>query len=506
MIRPFRKILTLASIFVIHYPRALYPKKLSMIAYFLVYFQNKVVQEKLSIYKMADPFTTIIGGAYDSASRYNLGLKESEKITRSKIIECLVFSFKKHYPDLKGMNLGICVAMVYYILKKHRGDMVIQPDEISSILSMSQELTYLVQKESSSFVLNLDVPYVIEGGALNLTLQPMTSSFFDRKTGKLVSKKSYLLTAPDGKSLYTVKDALPRTIRYNKFQKSKWSPANKGYFYVAEKPKNAPDWIWKDYVQKLETFIQAAEEINRLWSGKIAEQGPQNKKYGVLGWDVKYKPAKWVQNILPEHVKFGLRAAPRKERHPPYSPFSGEYYFTFSKSGASAPQTNKRLRYLNKHGFERLLPIYFNQTVNRDRFLKQLDTEKYDVFVIGWGKHARFAYINSSNHSITVFDPWKNRASGKEWTEIVKFFQKNGWSITFDPRNKHTDIQKTEAAKHGTTLKDNTNIGDQGTEGTCTHISIMRALVMHDYGIIGARIDVPDDYAMAIWLVTSYIK
>lgn len=83
-----------------------------------------------------------------------------------------------------------------------------------------------------------------------------------------------------------------------------------------------------------------------------------------------------------------------------------------------------------------------------------------------------------------IYDPWKQMTGGKKWNAIVESFKKFGWNASFVKRN----------------------VRDQFSEGSCGHVSLMRALLIEKFGEEGATMPIPDDYAMATWLLGSYIK
>lgn len=429
-----------------------------------------------------------------------------KKHGKDVVEKCIIDTSRIYFPNIDDLRRIEPFAL--YILKSYDGSQdIITPAEITSLL---RPKSTPANKRFSTDLSLLSYPYIIKGNILNITINKSSTLFYNK--GKNITLTSLVITAPgqDNKSLYLVKDSLPKTVRYNRLQKSKWSPKLKGYVYTINRGDNVSEYVWGEYTHSLRDFIQTIEDINTAWGtdrSQLLQEGPQDKEFGILGWDVKYTPEDWVTELLPSKVNFGARAAPTKAM----SGVSGKFHYKFSKSGSKCSSMAKRNSYAHKKRFERMIPAHFPFTSAdaclSPRLTKYLNSKKFSSFTLSWGKHARFASINNEDKSVTIFDPWKKSISRGYWVPMENVFRQAGWTLIFDPRTRHTLAQIKEAKKLGTVLQSSTLLTDQyAGEGSCGHVAFMRAMMIAYYGEIGARLDISTDYAMASWLITSYIK
>jgi hypothetical protein len=111
------------------------------------------------------------------------------------------------------------------------------------------------------------------------------------------------------------------------------------------------------------------------------------------------------------------------------------------------------------------------------------------VLHIAWTGHARFLYKDRKSKQVTVFDPWmqmvdKSRRAGNRLFELIKSaFEAEGYTVTFQARR-----------------------GDQGPEGSCTVQALMRVLMMGEFGISGATMEVPLEYVVLTYRLASMYR
>jgi len=104
---------------------------------------------------------------------------------------------------------------------------------------------------------------------------------------------------------------------------------------------------------------------------------------------------------------------------------------------------------------------------------------------IGWGRHARFAFKDKDTKVLTFFDPWKKNVNRTQAFKKMSALIKSNYNFDTKFVNRSPD---------------------QSNEGSCTTQALMRALMLADYGIDGATMQVPNDYAVFTSRLTSMCR
>jgi len=309
----------------------------------------------------------------------------------------------------------------------------------------------------------------------------------EKKSGQFGNM--YILS---GKGLFEIK-----LKPYNGNRRPKYSKYHKGFIYSEKNKDKILLWF-----TRMKYLSEAGEQI----FGGVITVAPRDKEYGVMGWDTPYTPSDWLKSILPAKLFtiFGPRGAPVKKK------IGQRVTYYYDKNAVSSTCARKVMMFANKHGFPGVLPTqvfaYKGNIMNFDKAIQLLNTLKYSSMWVAWGNHARFAHIDNLLKTLTVFDPWKVSARGKNWDLLKRSFAAKGWNVVFDGRTKHTRDQIIEAARYGTVLSPSQNLVDQGVEGSCSVVSFMRAFMIEKYGKIGARLTPEEDIVYYTWLVTSYLR
>ena len=195
------------------------------------------------------------------------------------------------------------------------------------------------------------------------------------------------------------------------------------------------------------------------------EQGIVSKD-GVIGWNVPFDEPAW------------LTAITGSGWDPKFNPVVEGTTYLFNKcaiSSTAATKALKKLRSKEKNGvlvWSGLYPQYISFPSNAAHLKTFLSSDKYNTCLLGYGKHARFGYKQDNN--FYIFDPWKQTAGGKNFNQIRNIGKDLGYNVKFVPRK----------------------IIDQGAEGSCVNIALVRAILMAEYGIKGATMIIPHEYAV----------
>jgi len=110
-----------------------------------------------------------------------------------------------------------------------------------------------------------------------------------------------------------------------------------------------------------------------------------------------------------------------------------------------------------------------------------LEDPRATVLPISWTGHARAIFKDSQLKIIYLLDPWmqkvnKGGAMGNKGFKVLKSFVKPfGYTIKFIQRKP-----------------------DQGDEGSCVALSLLRIILMAEYGVEGAKMAIPCSYAVMV--------
>jgi hypothetical protein len=221
---------------------------------------------------------------------------------------------------------------------------------------------------------------------------------------------------------------------------------------------------------------RAIDNTNYLFKDHtiVPEEAPLQTgvKNGIIGWDFPFEVPEWVNKIVGNGWD------------PKFNPAIHETVFTFSKQAIKLDATERAIDFLRKKTKDgEKVWIGLNNDYIYGSHKKFYDPSKLIAFlrddrsvstIISWSKHARFGFKDSNLKTFTVFDPWKTTARGKRFKHIVDLAKKEGYTMTFQRRG----------------------FKDQGSEGSCVVVSLMRAILIAEYGIDGATMKVPYEYAI----------
>ena len=103
------------------------------------------------------------------------------------------------------------------------------------------------------------------------------------------------------------------------------------------------------------------------------------------------------------------------------------------------------------------------------------------VLAIGWTDHARAIFKDSQLKIIYLLDPW------------MQDVDKSG-----SPSNKGFKVLQSFLKPFGYILKFIQRKPDQGNEGSCMALSLLRIILMAEYGVEGAKMPIPRSYAVMV--------
>lgn len=377
----------------------------------------------------------------------------------------------------RNKEISISDYLSFYRAKIDTGSLLSTTQIIlSTQLSVTRtELYNFLKKEFISKDVHPEI-ITIEKGLLQLTIIEDIKVYYigsTSKTGEFSDTfglRDWILTIPNyTNTSFTNK---PKYIR------------NKGWMYV-KNPKN---------LNQLNKLKYAIHKTNTTYLNYIIinEEAPCKQltdnltttiSSGIIGWDIPYEDPQWLIDIV------GTTTDKLGHWDVKYNPSINLDQITFSKCAIDNRVTEKALKFMrtkSKNG-EKVWTGLFPKTVHfpgGESLLKEFLTDiKYTTIYLSWGKHARFGYKNYLKYSkeLLIYDPWKQIATGQQWLSIVNESNKYEYTTKFTKRQ----------------------IIDQGHEGSCALISLMRAIMMSEFGIIGATMKVPYEYAILTQRIIS---
>lgn len=260
---------------------------------------------------------------------------------------------------------------------------------------------------------------------------------------------------------------------------------------LGKRYNKATGWNYNHSAQNrtsLLRFQACIDTLNaRYQDWVLAEDAPPlDKEYGTLGWDVPFQEPQWLRDVFPNKQTWDPRLNPEKLRN-------GQW--RFQKCAIKNRVNEKAASYLIKQSkapsgtvWNSLYPktIMFSPknsvNTNLDAFLA--DADKRAAFG-GWSRHARYMYKDSDAKKLYIYDPWKQKLQNSKAFRALKQYVEQkfpGWNVEF--------VQHPP---------------DQGPEGSCNVIALMRAILVAEYGQQGATMPVPDAYAvLASRLVSKF--
>lgn len=236
---------------------------------------------------------------------------------------------------------------------------------------------------------------------------------------------------------------------------------------------------------RFQACIDALNARYRDWV-LVEDAPPLDKEYGTLGWDVPFQEPQWLRDVFPGNRTWDPRLNPEKLRN---------NQWRFQKCAIKNRVNEKAASYIAKQSkgtsgtvWSSLYPktVMFSpkNSVNTelDAFLAYDD--KRAAFG-GWSKHARYMYKDKDTKTLYVYDPWKQKLQNSQaFRALSQYVERKfpGWSVEF--------------VRHPP---------DQGPEGSCNVIALMRAILVAEYGQQGTTMPVPDAYAvLASRLVSKF--
>ncbi len=293
-----------------------------------------------------------------------------------------------------------------------------------------------------------------------------------------------------GKDTLTLKAIIPKNA--NKTGKSYNPKYNKKYGYMYFKNdfnKKCLDNFITNIVPGISKKIKSPKtKVSMEIEGKFNtikhmfqdQTNLPKSDYGILGLQVKYTPAKWVTDITGD--KWDPKFNPIKESRGTWK---------FSKNAVSSATNDKIAWFLHDKNKWKSFYGSLGYDSKNDKLIKPHKWNKFcsnDQFksaTVGWARHARFIYKDLQANQIIFFDPWKKNVSKTQ---------------AFKKMSAH--IQK----KYGYTTKFTNGKPDQSNEGSCTTQALLRALMVAEYGLPGATMEVPNDYAVFTSRLTSKFR
>ena len=222
----------------------------------------------------------------------------------------------------------------------------------------------------------------------------------------------------------------------------------------------------------LTKFQACVNFINDVYRGRRVgkDVAPLDKTHGIVGWDVPCEEPEWLTKIT------GSKWDPKM--NPRVTP-TGQWYF--SKCAIAQNVIEKVIGYLHKQTkdgrktWSSLFPYYIDfrgdgstwSTAQQHLLHRFLMDDSQQVLMVAWGRHARTFFKDPVKNLITVIDPWiKNvdrTATFKKIAATIWALSENRFRMNFLNR-----------------------VADQGAEGSCVALALIRAILMAEYGISGA--------------------
>lgn len=246
---------------------------------------------------------------------------------------------------------------------------------------------------------------------------------------------------------------------------------------------------------KLDKFMRMLEKLGKkinnpdIKSTKEVEKNYELVKhmfrkttstYGILGFQVEYNPSDWVEEIT------------GKNWDPKFNPIKeAGGTWKFSKSSVSTDTNNRVAKMLKKTG--RWKRYYgslgydtkLNELIKIKKWRKFMECDDYISATVDWSHHARFVFKDVTDKVLIFFDPWKKNVNRSKAFKNLSDYLENIFNYTTKFINRSPD---------------------QSDEGSCTTQALMRALMLADYGISGATMEVSNDYAVFTARLTSICR
>lgn len=247
------------------------------------------------------------------------------------------------------------------------------------------------------------------------------------------------------------------------------------------KPKYVKNRGWMYFknernARTLTALQDAINNTNKRYRGYTVVQDTaptkMETKYGIIGWDIPFDEPQWLIDITGNN--WDRQYNPRLESNGT---------ITFNKCAISTKAAEKSIKFLrskkNKDGeqaWKSLYPVAVHVSPRSLGYRQQLEqflnSDSYNAIAIGWGNHARFGYKDIDKKMFYLFDPWKKSASGKDFNTILEIARQEGYTAKFVRRDK----------------------ADQSFEGSCTNVALMRAIMVAEFGMGGAFMEIPFEY------------
>ncbi len=310
-------------------------------------------------------------------------------------------------------------------------------------------------------ITNVQRPIPTQTNVLNLYTVEDTNVYYIRSESKFNGEKAFA-------DSFGLRDWLLSTVRNydgTKYRNPKFA-RNKGWMYF----KNDTN---KNIINRLQNAITIT---NSMFIGYtiIDETAPvdkgEDKKYGVIGCDIPFTEPKWLTDI----TGTGWDA----KYNPSLDVFGSIKFNKCAISLNAAEKSIKMLRNKTKDGklvWSGISPTFLFFPGGKTKLTNFLSSKEYNTVLIGWSGHARFGYKDDITKELYIYDPWKQTAGGKHFNEIKATALDAGYKTTFIKRS---------------------SIDQAMGEGSCVNVALMRAIMTSEYGMVGAHMDIPFEYAI----------
>jgi hypothetical protein len=233
---------------------------------------------------------------------------------------------------------------------------------------------------------------------------------------------------------------------------------NRGWMYYKSSANKIRLARFQDAINKTNDKFRDYEIIN--------EVAPKNKSFGIIGWDVPFDEPKWLIDITGNNWD-------RK-----YNPIVLENNtFLFNKCAISTKSAERAIEIIRKkskngiYPWKGIYPLYIGFPNGITKLKTFLTSSEYNTSFIGWSKHARFAY--KEDNVLYIYDPWMQNINGTTFNQIKDIATSVGYNTIFVKRPP-----------------------DQGAEGSCVNISLVRMILLSEFGKEGATMKIPYEYAI----------
>lgn len=331
----------------------------------------------------------------------------------------------------------------------------------------------------------------------------------------------------------SVRKHIPHAFSVDKNGKSKWQkpkwlswPGTRCYYFAVNTTNKQSLGKWAYLIQDINTKYKK----NQLQDVSLPYLHNPDRKDGILGFEVKCILPQWMEE---------LTLQPGKTWNPRFNPVKQGSRFLFNKNSITTKTTLSIFKYLHQRSQEspggkdwstleqvsfyvhhmqkkkwnmyyvgesgsfddvermqwqqstletktKLHVITHYSSYAIETWLKtaQETKKKISILDIGWGHHARFAYVDHTTRKIHLFDPWmqnldKGRMKGSQGFNYLKrVFAKNNYQLNF--------VQRPAEQAFG--------------EGSCVIMSLVRVLMVSQLGLEGATI-LPLPYE---WIIFTF--